>query len=276
MSLFTITYLAIVLAYLAATCLSLFGALRRRPGMRRMAVRVAFGGFVLHTLLLGHYFATETIPEWTAGVYLKMLSWCVLAVSFALWHRMRWDFLALLVSPVALLLFASSLTHAQDTVQLPKGLFGVFFTLHIGALFGSIALLAVACGAGLLFVHQERKIKTKARMAGFLQDLPGLASLDRVNHWAVCLGFPLFTLGMLTGFTFARLTWGKVLSADPKEFASLIIWALFAWLFYGRLFLDWRGRRPAKMAMLLFALAVASIAGINFFLQSHHGLMERP
>jgi len=81
---------------------------------------------------------------------------------------------------------------------------------------------------------------------------------------------------MLTGFVFARMTWGKMLSADPKEFMSLTIWALFAWLFYGRLFLDWRGRRPAKMAMLLFALAVVSIAGVNFFLQSHHGLMERP
>ncbi|MCA1945086.1 MAG: cytochrome c biogenesis protein [Desulfovibrio sp.] len=276
MSLFAYAYLLIVLAYLGATGLSLFGALRRRPGLRRAAVRVAFGGFLLHTMLLGHFFATETIPEWSAGVYLKMLSWCVLAVSFVLWHRLRWDFLSLMVSPVALLLFASSITHAQGTVQMPKALHGVFFALHIGVLFASIALLAVACGAGLLFVHQERKIKTKVRLAGFLQDMPGLSALDRVNHWAVCLGFPLFTLGMLTGFVFARMTWGKMLSADPKEFMSLTIWALFAWLFYGRLFLDWRGRRPAKMAMLLFALAVVSIAGVNFFLQSHHGLMERP
>ncbi len=276
MTFFLLAYLGIILAYIVATGLSLFGALRRRPMVRRVGVRVAFGGFLLHTLMLGHYFATAEIPDWTVGVYLKMLSWCVLAVSFVLWRKLRWDYLSVMVSPVALLLFASSFTHMHSAVQMPKALSGVFFTFHIGSLFASIGLLAVACGAGLLFLHQEKKIKNKERMAAFLQDMPGLASLDRVNHWAVCIGFPLFTMGMLTGFVFARLTWGQMLSSDPKEIVSLIIWVLFGWVFHGRLFNSWFGKRPAKWAIMLFAMAVASIIGVNFFMESHHGLMERP
>lgn len=276
MTWFHLTYFAIIIAYALATAVALYGALRRRPPLRRYGVRIAFGGFLLHTMLLGHFFATTDLPSWTLGVYLKLLSWSVLAASFVLWHRLRWDFLSVLVSPVALLLFASSITHMEMTVQMPTALSGMFFTLHIGALFVSIGLLAVASGAGLLFLHQERKIKKKERLAEFLQDMPGLAALDRVNHWAVCIGFPLFTMGMLTGFVFARLTWGKMLSADPKEMISLFIWLLFGWLFQGRLFSDWFGGRPARWAIVLFALSVASIVVVNFFLVSHHGLVERP
>lgn len=276
---FLFVYLLIVLAYLTATGLSLHGALRRGRGLRRLAVRVAFAGFVLHTLLLAHFFVAETVIDWSMGVYFKLLSWCVLAASFVLWRTQRWDFLALTVSPIALLLFATSLTGAQGpgaTVQMPKTLQGLFFALHIGTLFASLGLLAVACVAGAIFLHQERRIKTKARPASLLEDLPGLATMDRINQWTVTAGFPLYTLGMLTGFLFARLAWGRMVSWDPKEIVSLVTWLLFAWLFHGRLFQDWRGRKPATVAIWIFALAAASFVGVNFFLPTHHSMVDRP
>ena len=34
----------------------------------------------------------------------------------------------------------------------------------------------------------------------------------------------LFTAGVLFGFISARINWGTILSGDPKEFISLVVW----------------------------------------------------
>jgi hypothetical protein len=55
-----------------------------------------------------------------------------------------------------------SINHpAGKAVTMPEHFAGLFFTLHIGAMFVQLTLLAMAFGAGALFLHMERKIKTR-------------------------------------------------------------------------------------------------------------------
>lgn len=150
----------------------------------------------------------------------------------------------------------------------------MFFGLHIGTLFLSFGLLAMAFGAGVIFLRLERKIKSKEPLNNFDKDMPALATFDRVNHVAVMAGFPLYTIGMASGFVWARLAWGRLLSADPKEIVSIFVWFVFAWLFHQRLAQGWRGRKAAKAVIWLFAISVFSLIGINVFMPTHHSFIQ--
>lgn len=275
MTLFDLVYFAILLLYVLGTIFFLAGAFSRQVALKRLAGYLAAGGLLLHTLILIHFLAATEISTLTVSYYIKLFSWCLVALFFILWWRLKLEFLALIASPIAILLFIFSFTH-QTAAKMPPDLAGPFFGLHIGSLFGSMALLAMAFAAGLIFIRLEKKIKAKAKLSDMDRDMPALSTFDRVNYWAVLIGFPLYTVGMLTGFVFAKFAWGRVLTGDPKEVVSIIVWLLFAILFHNRLARGWWGRRPAVWAIGLFSLAIGSMIIINFFMPTHHSFQNRP
>lgn len=266
--------LAVAVLYFTGTLLFFSGVLARKDSLKRVAAWCAIIGFGLHTISLGADLVSHSFKTLPRGFYVKLLSWSIVALFFFTWWRLKLEFLALTSSPLALLLFVFSLTLRQKEAVMPESLSGLFFGLHIGSLFLSLALLGMAFGAGVVFLHLDRKIKSKERLTGFRKDLPALAVFDKVNHWAVLFGFPLFTLGMLSGFIWARVTWGKVISWDPKEVLSIFIWLLFALLFHQRIVMGWRGRKPARLLIWVFLFTVISLIGVNLFLPTHHSFQQ--
>jgi ABC-type transport system involved in cytochrome c biogenesis permease subunit len=133
--------------------------------------------------------------------------------------------------------------------------------------------MALAGGAGILFLIQERRIKSKEPLTGFRRDLPALSVLDSVNGLSVLFGFPLYSLGILFGMVSARLAWGTLFSGDPKELISLLVWGLYAFLFRQRLAGGWRGRKPAILAVAVFAAALFSLFAVNTLMTTHHSFL---
>lgn len=256
--------------YLAVAILFIAGMLGRKAGLKRTASCLAAVGFTLHTVALAGRVAELGSEAFSQGpFYLSLLSWALLLTFFVVRRTMRMEFLALTTAPLALILFLVSLAFSSKVI-LPKALAGPFLALHIGSLFVSIALLAMAFGAGAIFIQLERKIKTKEKLSDFNKDLPSLAAFDTANHWSVVIGFPLFTLGLITGFVWGHFTWGKAITWDPKEVVSVVIWLLYAYLFHQRLTAGWRGRKAALLAILVFVFSLVSLAGVNFLLPTHH------
>lgn len=259
--------------YFLGSLLYFIALLGRRGPVKTAAYAASLAGFVLHAVVLAASLARDPAQALSQGAfYFSLMGWAVLLIFFVLLWRFRIAFLALIASPLALGLFTSSQLIFEGSVRLPPMLSGLFLGLHIGALFLSLGLLAMASAAGAAFIWQERKIKTKAPLTPLGKDLPSLAVFDRANNFAVLAGFPLFTLGMTSGFIWARYTWGRVFTGDPKEIASLSIWLAFAFLFHQRLALGWRGRKPAWLAIVIFLVWTASLAGINFLAPTHHSL----
>jgi len=79
------------------------------------------------------------------------------------------------------------------------------------------------------------------------------------------------TVGLITGFVYAKALWGKFWSWDPKEIWSGITWLLYAALLHERLAVGWRGKKSAVMAIIGFAFLLFTFLGVNFFLKGHHG-----
>jgi ABC-type uncharacterized transport system permease subunit len=115
------------------------------------------------------------------------------------------------------------------------------------------ALFAIASALAATYLLQEKQLKQK-RALGLLQRLPPLDVLDRASHKFLLAGFPLLTLGIVTG-----LVWiGKIGSEAGllRQVLAYAAWVLFAIVLLMRSAGGWRGRRAAWGTILGFACAV--------------------
>ena len=261
-------------AYALAGAVGLAGLLSRRAPLRRAACWLGVTAFACQTLLLA-LGAHASHPEGlTLGAYLQMLAWFVLLSGIGLWARFRQEAPLIFAALLGLILFLMSTPWLKDAVPLPPSLHGPFFALHIGALFLSLGLLALAFAAGALFLFLERRIKTKQRMGGIWQDMPALAILDKINAICALTAFPLYTVGIVAGLFWARPVFGGTLTGDPKEVVSLLVWLLLAVLFHNRLANGWKGRKPARLAVFIFLLSVFSLVVVNVFMETQHAFLR--
>ncbi|MGA7105223.1 MAG: c-type cytochrome biogenesis protein CcsB [Candidatus Deferrimicrobiaceae bacterium] len=173
---------------------------------------------------------------------------------------------------VAPLAFAFSIFAAflpGEVAGLAPALNSYWLPVHVLLLFIGDAVFAVAFGAGIMYLLQEKQVKRK-KMGAMFKRLPSLDVLDEVNYRCLTIGFPLLTMGIITGSIWAEYAWGSYWSWDPKETWSLITWLLYAALLHGRLTVGWRGRKAAILAIVGFGAILFTFLGVNLLLPGLH------
>lgn len=260
--------------YGAASIVGLSGMMLRSALPRRIGCWLAGCGFLVQTLMLALGFHSSLPGGLSLGAYLQMLAWFVLLCGLISRLRYRQEALLLLASPLALILFVMSAPYLTAVVRIPPQLSAPFFTLHIGVLFLSLGLLTLAFAAGGIFLFLEGRIKSKQAMKGFWQDMPALSLLDKINAFAVMTAFPLYTLGIVAGLFWGKPVYGASFNGDPKEVISLVVWLLLAVLFHNRLARGWRGRKPARLTVIIFGLCLFSFIVVNTFMETHHAFIR--
>ena len=136
------------------------------------------------------------------------------------------------------------------------------------ALLSYVAFL-VAFVSGLLFLVQERQLNQK-RMGMLFHRLPSLERLDRVNFWAVGVGFALLSIGLAYGFLGERKLWGRWWSGDPKECLTLALWGSYLALWLVRARSTLRGRRVAVLSILGFSLVLFTFLAMQRLVPTWH------
>ncbi|MCK5680870.1 c-type cytochrome biogenesis protein CcsB [bacterium] len=164
-------------------------------------------------------------------------------------------------------LWALATTHAI-TPQ-PPILKSFWLPLHVLLSFAGNAFLVLGCSTSVMYLIQEHLIKKK-KIKGIFHKLPALQKLDELNYLCLRFGFPLLTLGIISGSVWASFAWGSHWSWDPKETWSLITWLLFAALLHGRMNSGWRGRKAALLTIIGFAAIMFTFLGVNLMLSGLH------
>ena len=83
-----------------------------------------------------------------------------------------------------------------------------------------------ACNAGILLavakkcvpaIRENYEKVTLANDQSIVATFPSSRLLDDLNYKSIMIGFPLLTLGIITGAAWANYAWGTYWSWDPKE-----------------------------------------------------------
>ena len=264
----------VMASYALGSIGSIFGLFPWGKGIRRPAAWVIAAGFAAHTLLVASLFVSLDVEELSKGAFLQIMAWSLVLVYCVAWWRLRFAFLGLTSGPLALALFYISSAATDVQAGLPEFMPGTFLFLHLGVLFLNLALITFGLGSALFFLTLHRALKLKTILRNMGGDAPALATVDRINRLVVLAGYPLFTIGLLTGFFSAYIARGNVLTSDPKEVVSVLLWLLYTVIFLQRVAFRWHGRKAALMLIVLFLATVCSLIGVNFFMDSHHNFFR--
>jgi len=151
-----------------------------------------------------------------------------------------WDVLVAL-----LLLIPPGFALSAEMSPLPPALRSPFFVPHVLAYVLAYVLLAKATVQAIVLLA-----------GGNGPGRPGLAAPATAMHRAICLGFPLLTLGLILGACWGKTAWGDYWNWDPKELWSLATWLIYAGYFHVR------AATGAKRAGLDALQAVAGFGAI--------------
>ena len=88
-------------------------------------------------------------------------------------------------------------------------------------------------------------------------------TLDNLSYRTLGFGFPLLTIGILSGAVWANEAWGSYWSWDPKETWAFITWLVFAIYLHTRLTKGWKGTAPALIAAGGFVIVWICYLGVN-------------
>jgi ABC-type uncharacterized transport system permease subunit len=201
-------------------------------------------------------FVAHVCPVHSVHFILSTASLLAAAVYLIARRRFRIDALGLIVGPLGLAFLLGTYFLGQPGPG-PK-LSPLFIAAHVLANLLGVALFLLAGGAAALYLVQEKRLKQK-KPASKIANLPPLDTLDHAVHRFLVAGFPLLTLGILTGTFWAQhLEMG---SADEvmRVVLGYATWLLIALVLLLRAAVGWRGRRAAYGTIAGFACALAVI-----------------
>ena len=133
-------------------------------------------------------------------------------------------------------------------------------TLHRTLSIIGFAAFAIAFGLGVMYLIQEKQVKSK-KLGMMYFRMPSLESLDNLIYKAVAVGFPLFTLGFLTGAIWnIKMSEVSLFSLDLIAIWPLVVgWVLYGLVFFGRSRMGWRGKKIAQGSVIGFVTVMLSI-----------------
>ncbi len=268
-------HFVIILLYLLSSAGYVYFLFAQKEIFHRLSFAILMAGFAAHTAWIGYEsFRLGVIPAQNLHQTLSFAAWCLTGVYLLVKYRFRLNMLGVFAAPLAsVIMIAAFFVPEIPTTQ--NQLFrSLWLVAHIVILFIAEASMALACGTGLLYLIQEHAIKTKSNRF-FLKRLPSLEFLDRTGYAFIASGFALLTIGLIAGFIYAQIVWGRFWSWNNKEIWSMITWLIYAALLHERLVAGWRGRRAAIMAIIGFAALLFTFLGVNFLLEGHHDAFTR-
>jgi ABC-type uncharacterized transport system permease subunit len=254
-----------LIASFVAIFLSFVGTVGRSPLARRGEITLLSLAWVLQlAAVLRQAHLVGGFPLTNMGEYLLVLGWVVLTFHLLLWFRQHVDVAGLILPPLAALMTLGSLVLQARTIPpVPYTHQRGWFLFHTALATLGTAALCVAFAMSLIYLFQDRALKNKRKLK-VLERLPALEACDRIGFHAVLWGFPLLTLGIVTGLVWNWHLHGVVLGNNgAKELFGLLAWGVFALLLYARLATGLRGRRSAYMTIAGFAFALMVVLGMT-------------
>ena len=200
-------------------------------------------------------------------------SWTIILIFLIIDFKYKYRAVGMFVVPFALLGMTWAQLGLDSGIEpLVPALQSNWLLYHVVTCFLGYAAFAVACGISIMYLIRDTQEKSAGNSpaGGVIAMFPSIKILDDLNYKAIMIGFPLLTLGIVTGAAWANYAWGTYWSWDPKETWSLIVWFVYAAFLHARITRGWVGRRAAILSVVGFAATIFCYLGVNLFLSGLH------
>jgi ABC-type uncharacterized transport system permease subunit len=254
-----------VLLYGIAALAVLPAALYDQPRWRHLAIPATVAAAFFHFVSLAETLnaAHHRLP--VEAHELQSLLALILALAFlAVYGWYRSVSIGIFVLPVVFLLaMLAAFRPGQETFTVPIRTGWIF--LHIVLLLAAYAALVLSLLASLLYLIQERRLKSKSTGRRFLPalDTP-LETIDQIALKTLLFGLPCMTAGLLIGSVIAQHDFGAAYFRDPKILLAFAMWIAYVAMIYIRRVSGLRGRRAVYLSSFIFLVVLAVWAANQF------------
>lgn len=203
----------------------------------------------------------------------SLLAFAVAGVFFIVWWLYDAISLGIFALPITFFVIFVPSLGVERYVFPSEGVRISWLVAHIVALMAAYVALGFSLLASVLYLVQERRLKTKPKFVPGAPDdswwvpldwMPPLDTLERIAHATLEFGFPCMTVGLVIGSVLAQETvLGAAYFRDPKVIASFAMWAVYVALLFVRRTAGLRGRRAAYLSgavfIVMFAVLIANV-----------------
>ena len=234
---------------------------------RKTCVHLAGLGFFFHfvsaveMLVLAHRWMPVGVREVES-----MLGLAVVSVFFIVWWLYDAIALGIFVLPITFFTVFVPALGSDRYIFPSEGVRLSWLFAHIAALMTAYVALGFSLLASVLYLLQERRIKSKHKPGEDswwlpLDWLPPLDTLERIAHSTLEFGFPCITVGLVIGSVLAQETpLGAAYFLDPKVIASFAMWFVYVALLFVRRSAGLRGRKAAYLSGAVFLVMLVVLA----------------
>jgi ABC-type uncharacterized transport system permease subunit len=219
------------------------------------AGRLAFAaGFIAHTIDIAIRCVHGLHPVATTPEAMSFAAWLIALGYLIIALRYPIAAVGAFVAPVSLVLVV--LARVTPAGGPRSGALSALGRVHITLSTAGLALFALAAAAAVIYLVSESQLKSK-KFGLLFHRGPPLATLDLIGHRCITVGFPVFTVAIVTGAIWvARLRQGPL---RPEYPLSMVTWLAFAALLVARTTAGWQGRRAAWLTLAGFGGALAVV-----------------
>ncbi|MGH9528638.1 MAG: cytochrome C assembly family protein [Terriglobales bacterium] len=262
-----ILWLRVALGFYAFGLLFAVLALIRQSALSRLALPAMSVGMVFQFVSLA-----ETLipvgPLALASMHSaeSLLSLLVMTAFMTVYFVYRTTSPGIVIFPLVFVLTFAAATH-QQPFRFTSPVLGGWLIAHIALIFAGYAALFLSFTASLLYLVQERRLKSK-KPGRVMSRLPPLQQIDEIGYRSLLFGFPFMTFGLVSGMVVAQGRFGHLDFLDPKILLSILMWTVYMVMLYTRWNAGWRGRRAAYLATGAFAAALIAWSA-NYYSAIH-------
>ena len=240
-------YILALALYGAATGVLAAHIFYRSERMLRLGRWVMVGALVAQLALIGVLCMRGFNPLRDVRGALGLSGWLLGAGYLLTTLRSRFAVIGALVAPVsgALLLASWLLPLGGSPAGMARTL-SLLGKLHIALSALGVAAFGLAAAVSIIYLFQEAALKRK-RVSSLSRRTPSLTALDDASRRAILVGFPLFTLAVITGLIWATRIPGEGFRLEHA--VSALTWMIFAGLIAARVSVGLRGRSAALLTI---------------------------
>ena len=229
---------------------------------------------ILFFILASRWFLSGYFPLSNLYESLLFLSWCLLFILKLIESKTKSKIIGAVVLPIILLIISFATIILPKPMQysspLVPSLQSNWLMMHVSMMMFSYSILILGSLLSILMLVLIKTKNTTSSLNSFATNKNLITNLDNWSYRTIGLGFPLLTIGIISGAVWANEAWGSYWSWDPKETCALITWLIFAAYIHARLSKGWVGEKVAILGSCGFFVVWVCYLGTNFLGQGLH------